>query len=194
MDKDNQKTNNKSIGDDNKVSSKSSGPERKRKAKKSEYGEQMAEKQSIKRVYGVSEKQFKNYVLDAQKSTIHTKITPAQGIYNNLERRLDNIVYRTGLAKTRPLARQMVSHGHILVNGRKNNIPSHKVVINDVISVREGSKNTKLFNDYQERFKDLITVNYLEVDAPKLTAKVLAYPKEIEAGFDFAKVLEFYNK
>ncbi len=176
------------------VPKSSAGAEKKHKGQMSEYGIQMLEKQSIKKVYGVSEKQFKKYVEQAQKSAAHIKLSPAQIIYNSLERRLDNIVFRMGLTKTRRSARQMVSHGHILVNGRKNNIPSHKVEIGDVISIREGSKNTKLFNDYLERFKDLITPNYLEVDASKLQAKVLSLPKEIEAGFDFAKVLEFYNK
>lgn len=190
----NKNVNNKAGADTKKPTTKSAGGERKRKSQLTEYGIQMKEKQSIKKVYGVSEKQFRAYVDKAQKSATHTKITPAQGIYNNLESRLDNVVYRMGLAKTRPFARQMVNHGHILVNGKKLDIPSHKVKIEDVIAVREGSKNTKLFNDYKERFADLITPNWIEIDLNNLQAKIISLPKEIEAGFDFAKVLEFYNK
>ncbi len=169
--------------------------EKKRKPNLSEYGIQMAEKQKIKKDYGVSEKQFYNYVNLAQKNTVNTKIAPALGIYIALESRLDNIVFRMGLTKTRRAARQMVSHGHIIVNGKKINIPSHKVRINDIITVREGSKNTKLYGEnLPGKEKDFFTVNWLALDIAKLEAKILAFPKEIETGFDFAKVLEFYNK
>lgn len=168
--------------------------EKKRKANISEFGIQMAEKQKIKKEYGVSEKQFYNYVNLAQKTTVNTKIVPALGIYIGLESRLDNVVFRMGLTKTRRAARQMVSHGHIIVNGKKINIPSHKVRINDIISIREGSKNTKLYIELPVKDKDFFTVNWIVMDIAKLEAKILALPKEVEAGFDFAKVLEFYNK
>lgn len=177
-----------------KTSSTKFSPEKKHRSQLSEYGTQMREKQNIKKTYGVSEKQFRNYVVQAEKLASHSKVTPALEIYQSLEKRLDNVVFRMGLAKTRPFARQMVNHGHILVNGKKLDIPSHKIRISDVISVREGSKATKLFSDYIERLKDLVTPNWLEIEPNKLSAKVTAFPKEIEAGFDFAKVLEFYNK
>ncbi len=168
--------------------------EKKRKSNVSEYGIQMIEKQSIKKTYGVSEKQFVGYVNLAQKSTENTKIPPSLGIYLALESRLDNVVFRMGLAKTRRAARQIVSHAHILVNGKKINIASHKIKINDVISIREGSKNTKLFTDIPAKDKDFFIQNWLALDVAKLEAKIISLPKEIEAGFDFAKVLEFYNK
>lgn len=168
--------------------------ERKRKTNLSEYGIQMREKQKIKKDYGVSEKQFVSYVKYAQKSTINTKIAPALGIYIGLESRLDNLVFRMGFTKTRRAARQMVSHGHILVNGKKIDIPSHKVRINDIISVREGSKNTKLFREIPANERDFSPVAWISLDISKLEAKILALPKEIEAGFDFAKVLEFYSR
>ncbi|MEA4910608.1 30S ribosomal protein S4 [bioreactor metagenome] len=168
--------------------------EKKRRSPISEYGIQMKEKQKIKNIYGVSEKQFVAYVKNAENSTVNTKIAPALGAYINLETRLDNIVFRMGLAKSRALSRQMVAHGHIIVNGKKINIPSHRVRVGDVISVREGSKNTKLFNEASAKLKDFSSPDWLALDAAKLEAKVSSLPKEIEGGFDFAKVLEFYSR
>ena len=168
--------------------------EKKHKSPVSEYGFQMKEKQKIKNIYGVSEKQFVAYVKNAEKSTINTKIAPTLGIYIGLESRLDNVVFRMGLAKSRSLARQIVAHGHIIVNGKKVNIPSHKVRIGDVISVREGSRVTKLFTDAQTKLKDFTAPDWIALDAAKLEAKITSLPKEVESGFDFSKVLEFYNK
>lgn len=168
--------------------------EKKHKSQLSEYGIQMREKQKIKNIYGVSEKQFVGYVNNAQKISSVAKTIPTLGIYTSLESRLDNIVFRMGLAKSRALARQIVSHGHIIVNGKKINIASHKVKVGDIIAVREGSKNTKLFVDIGARLKDFTFQNWLTMDPVKLEAKIAALPKEIEPGFDFAKVLEFYNK
>lgn len=163
--------------------------EKKHRSQISEYGIQMREKQKIKNIYGVSEKQFSTYVRNSEKSDI-----PALSIYVSLESRLDNVVYRMGLAKSRSLSRQIVSHGHILVNGKKLNIASYKVRIGDVVSVREGSKATKLFSDLSTKLKDYSAPNWLTLDTVKGEAKIIAMPKEIESGFDFSKVLEFYNK
>ncbi len=168
--------------------------EKKHKSGISEYGIQMREKQKIKNIYGISEKQFVNYVKDAEKNTIITKISPILGVFINLETRLDNVVFRIGLAKSRALARQIVNHGHIIVNGKRINIPSYKVKIGDIVSVREGSRNTKLFTEVNSKLKDLSTPSWLIMDVAKLEAKMTALPKDIESGFDFTKVLEFYNK
>lgn len=168
--------------------------ERKHRSPVSEYGMQMREKQKIKNIYGVSEKQFVNYVKNAEATTQNTKIPPALGLYLNLETRLDNVVFRMGLAKSRALARQIVSHGHILVNGKRINIPSYKVRLEDVVSVREGSKNSKLFTETPSKMKDYSSPSWLALDIAKMEAKATSLPKEIEAGFDFAKVLEFYSK
>lgn len=168
--------------------------ERKHRSPVSEYGIQMREKQKVKNVYGVSEKQFVNYVRHAENTAVNTKIAPALGLYLNLETRLDNVVFRIGLAKSRALARQIVSHGHIVVNGKKINIPSHKVKLDDVIAVREGSKNTKLFNEINAKARDFSAPAWLAMDSVKLEAKVISLPKEIPAGFDFSKILEFYSK
>lgn len=170
------------------------GPERKRKAAVSEYGQQMREKQNIKNIYGVSEKQFSSYVKNAEKDSRNMKITPALAIYISLEGRLDNVIFRMGLAKSRALARQIVSHGHVLVNEKRNNIPSHKVKAGDIISIREGSKSSKLFTELSTRLKDYMTPNWMSFDISKLEAKIESLPKEVETTFDFAKVLEFYNK
>lgn len=168
--------------------------EKKHRSGVSEYGNQMREKQKIKNIYGVSEKQFVGYVKSAEKSTLNTKIVPTLGIYVGLESRLDNVVFRMGLAKSRALSRQIVSHGHVIVNGKKINIASHKVRIGDVISVREGSRSTKLFADLNSKLKDYSAPNWIVLNPEKFEAKIASLPKEIEAGFDFAKVLEFYNK
>ncbi|MDD3940298.1 MAG: 30S ribosomal protein S4 [Candidatus Pacebacteria bacterium] len=168
--------------------------EKKRRSPISEYGIQMREKQKIKNIYGVSEKQFVAYVKNAETSAVNTKVMPALGAYINLETRLDNVVFRMGLAKSRPLARQIVSHGHILVNGKKINIPSHRVRVGDVVAIREGSKSSKLFSEATNKLKDVSSPDWLALDATKLEAKVNSFPKEIEGGFDFAKVLEFYSK
>lgn len=168
--------------------------EKKHKSSTSEYGFQMKEKQKIKNIYGIGEKQFLGYVKGSEKVAALSKIHPTLAIYIGLESRLDNIVFRMGLAKSRSLARQIVSHGHILVNGKKLNIASHKVRIGDVISIREGSKVSKLFTDLQTRLKDYAAPTWISLDLNKMEAKVTSLPKEIEAGFDFTKVLEFYNR
>lgn len=168
--------------------------EKKHKSSTSEYGFQMKEKQKIKNIYGISEKQFLGYVKGSEKVAAINKIHPTLAIYVGLESRLDNVVFRMGLAKSRSLARQIVSHGHVLVNGKKLNVASHKVRIGEVVSIREGSKSTKLFTDLQTKLKDYVTPTWMTLDLNKMEAKVTGAPKEIEAGFDFTKVLEFYNR
>jgi len=168
--------------------------EKKHKSSTSEYGFQMKEKQKIKNIYGVSEKQFLSYIRGSEKVATLSKIHPTLAIYIGLESRLDNVVFRMGLAKSRSLARQIVSHGHILVNGKKLNIASHKIRVGDIVSIREGSKVSKLFTDLQTKLKDYVTPTWISLDLNKMEAKVISLPKEIEAGFDFTKVLEFYNR
>ncbi|MEI6352492.1 MAG: 30S ribosomal protein S4 [Candidatus Nomurabacteria bacterium] len=165
--------------------------EKKHRSNPSEFGVQMKEKQKIKNIYGVSEKQFSTYAKNSEKNS---SVSPSLSIYLSLESRLDNMVFRMGLAKSRSLSRQIVAHGHILVNGKKINVASHKVRIGDVISIREGSKATKLFSDLQNKLKDYNAPSWITLDIIKGEAKVVSLPKEVESGFDFAKVLEFYNK
>ncbi len=163
--------------------------EKKHRSTLSEFGIQMKEKQKIKNIYGVSEKQFSTYVKNSEKSD-----SPSLAIYISLESRLDNVVFRMGLAKSRALSRQVVSHGHILVNGRRINIASYRVRIGDMISIREGSKTTKLFAEISQKLKDFSAPNWMTFDSVKVEAKIISTPKEIESGFDLSKVLEFYNK
>ena len=125
------------LGYGNKKSKRNPGGNRRRKV--SEYGTQLKEKQKVKFVYGVLEKQFHRYYLKAS----NMKGITGENLLSLLERRLDNVVYRLGLAKTRRMARQIVVHGHIMVNGRKVNVPSYLVKAGDVITLRERSRERR---------------------------------------------------
>jgi small subunit ribosomal protein S4 len=157
----------------------------------SEFGLQLIEKQKIRFSYGVSEKQFSNYVKDA----IAQKAMPVtEKLYQNLEKRLDNVVYRLGLSSTRPLARQMVSHGHIMVNGKRTKVPSYQVNEGDVVTIREGSKASVLFAEAPKKLKNFSTPSWLSFDADKIEAKVTGKPKNTEGFLNFNAVLEFYSR
>ncbi len=160
---------------------------------KSEYAFQHNEKQKARMVYGVSEKQFVNYV----KAAIEKKASRAvAAIYESLELRLDNAVARLGLATTRLAARQMVSHGHITVNGTKVTIPSYKLSMGDVIGIRKGSIEKPLFASFDERFKSITVPAWLGFDAKAKTATVQGVPKMEVGGtiFDLGAVVEFYSR
>jgi small subunit ribosomal protein S4 len=152
---------------------------------------QFAEKQKVRLVYSISEKQLSNYI----KVAISKKDIPGTDyLFELLESRLDNAVYRLGLATTRRLARQIVSHGHILLNGKKTTIASAKVKLNDVISVREGSKKSVLFSDLESKLKDYTCPNWLSFNISTLTGVVQGKPKNNEGFFDLNTVLEFYSR
>lgn len=158
----------------------------------SDYKRQLIEKQKMRFTFGITEKQLRRYVDEAvEKST-----QPVAMLMTRLETRLDNIVYRLGLAKTRRLARQVVSHGHILVNGKKITVPSHKVKIGDEISVREGSKQTGLFVNLADTHEGAGVPTWLTFDVKKLTGTVKAEPvyNPTETLFDPEQVLEFYSR
>lgn len=160
---------------------------------KSEYAFQHNEKQKARMVYSVSEKQFSNYV----KKAIEKKASRAvAAIYESLELRLDNAVARIGFAPTRLAARQMVSHGHITVNGKKVTIPSYHLSMGDVIGIRAGSMDKTLFASFDERFKTITVPSWLGFDASAKTAVVQGVPK-LEQGntlFDLGAVVEFYSR
>jgi small subunit ribosomal protein S4 len=159
---------------------------------KTEYGFQHNEKQKARMQYGVSEKQFSNYIKDA--STKKSSLA-VPSIFEALESRLDNVVFRLGLASTRRGARQMVSHGHIMVNGRKTTIPSRKVLIGDLISIREGSKDSTLFKSFDERFANITIPEWLSFDGVKKVAEVKGVPKITgDLMFDLNAVMEFYSR
>jgi len=157
----------------------------------SEYGTQLIEKQKVRMSYGISEKQLSNYV----KKATHIKgAGTAEKFYEDLESRLDNAIYRLGLGPTRRAARQMVSHGHFIVNDHKVTIPSYVVMPGDIIKVREGSKGSKLFTDLADRLKDYTAPVWLTFDFNKTEVKIIAKPKNLETFLDLNAVLEFYSR
>ena len=168
--------------------------DRKHRSSVTEYGIQMKEKQKMRKSYGVSESQFKRYVTNSTAESKKAGLAQSVALYQRLERRLDNVVYRSGLAKSRALARQMVAHGHIFVNGKRINIPSHMVSANDMLIVRDGSKSSKLFATLKDNAKDVFAPKWITSDFAKLEVKVNALPIEIGDSFDITKVLEFYSR
>lgn len=170
-------------------------PDSARKHRKtfSEYGFQLREKQKVKNIYRVSEKQFSNYVKEA---SARQGVNPADRLYENLELRLDSAVFRIGFAQSRSLARQMVSHGHITVNGRKVDIPSYKLKKGDVLGVRDGSKEKSLFTDVVARLEKQNTPSWIKVDSAKIQGIIQGVPKldKSEVIFNLTSVLEFYSR
>ncbi|MEX0933498.1 MAG: 30S ribosomal protein S4 [Candidatus Paceibacterota bacterium] len=159
----------------------------------SEYGEQLLEKQRVRFTYGLKEKQFARYVKNA---TEKSSVVPVEELYQSLERRLDNVIYRVGLAPSRAYARQLVSHGHIAVNGRRLNIPSYSVKVGDVLSLKDSTKKKNIFELLNERVKEFKQPAWLSFDAKKFEAKVSALPKADahELGFDLSSVIQFYSR
>ena len=156
--------------------------------KKSEYGLQLDEKQKVRFIYGVMEKQFhKYYVMATKKDGITGEM-----LLQILESRLDNVVYRLGFAKTRKQARQMVIHGHINVNGKKVNIPSYLVKVGDVITVKENSGIKKLI----VANNDVVVPGWLEADKDNFTGKVinLATKSDIDYAVKESLIVEYYSK
>ena len=142
-------------------------------------------------MYGISERQFSNYIKEA----VANKANPAnESLFESLENRLDNVVYRLGLTHSRRLSRQMVSHGHIVVNGKKTTVASQRVKVGDLISVREGSKKSILFADMVNKMKDYTCPNWLKFNAESLTGNVQGKPKNTEGYIDLNTVLEFYSR
>jgi small subunit ribosomal protein S4 len=157
----------------------------------SEYGAQLVEKQKIRFSYGITERQLSNYV----KKASNTKGTgTAEVLYQGLESRLDNAVYRMGLAASRRAARQMVSHGHFIVNSKRVTIPSYEVKSGDVIKIREGSKGKGIFSNIAEKIKDYNPPAWVAFDASVMEGKILDKPKNTESFIDLNAVLEFYSR
>jgi small subunit ribosomal protein S4 len=167
------------------------GPMMKRPKALTEYGTQLIEKQKIKFSYGITSKQLSNYV---KKATAVKGAGTADKFFEELESRLDNAVYRMGLAPSRRGARQMVSHGHFVVSDHKVTIPSYALKPGDVIKVREGSKGSKLFAELETRLKDYKSPSWITFDISKMEGKVLDKPKSTETFLDLNAVLEFYSR
>jgi small subunit ribosomal protein S4 len=164
----------------------------KRKQKTSEYGLQLREKQKTKRTYGVSEKQFRNAF---KKGDRQEGITGAN-LLILLERRLDNVVFRLGLANSRKEARQLVNHDHFTINGKKANIPSMLVKAGDFIQVKEGSSNSPKFDEIKAAAAYKTPPEWLEVDAENLSGKVLALPnrEQIDTVVSEQLIVELYSR
>lgn len=157
-----------------------------------EYGMQLREKQKAKRYYGVLETQFRNYFEKASKIEGMT----GPNLLSLLERRLDNVIYRMGMAESRKEARQLVLHGHFRLNGKKVTIPSLLVKAGDVISVADKSRSKEKFKTLIDELDTKISPKWLEVDREQLTAKVLALPKREDVDFPFEEqlIVELYSK
>ena len=157
-----------------------------------EYGMQLREKQTARRYYGVLETQFRNYYAMAEKKEGMT----GENLLSILESRLDNVVYRMGLANSRKEARQMVLHGHFTLNNHKADIPSILVKAGDVIALKDGSKELSKFKALAETAQTAIVPKWLDMDKANLTAKVLNAPQreDIDFPFDEQLIVELYSK
>ncbi len=163
----------------------------KRPKQLSDYGHQLIEKQKVRFSYGISERQLSNYV---EKASNVKGMPVSDKLFELLENRLDNVVYRLGFASTRRFARQLVSHGHFVVNGKRSTVPSQEVHVGDVITVREGSRKSKVFAEFQVNIKNYTWPNWLKLVPEQLTAEVVAKPKNTEQFLQLDTVLEFYSR
>lgn len=163
-----------------------------RPKKQSTYGLQLREKQKTKEMYGLREKQFKLTFLKGKKKGGDA----GENLLRLLELRLDNVVYRFGLAITRAQARQMVSHAHFTVNGQKVNIPSYQVKPNDVVAVRKNKKDKKPYQELEERLKKAVTPGWVNFDAAEMSGKILHEPKkeDLDQSISSQMIVEFYSR
>lgn len=163
-----------------------------RRRRLSNYGLQLKEKQKIKYIYGVLERQFRNYFGKAEKNKGET----GTNLLQILERRLDNVVYRMGFAATRSQARQLVSHAHFMVNGRKCNYPSALLKPGDIVQVRDRSRKMEIIVESMKRIKGDIDLPWLELDKAKMTGVFLAVPERDEMSLTVNEqlVVELYSK
>jgi len=165
------------------------GPDKKH-SKISGYGKQLKEKQKVKRMYGLVERQFANYVAEASKKVGDT----SKYLIGYLESRLDNVVFRAALAKSRLAARQLVSHGLIAVNDRKVDIPSYRVKPGCVIAVKKEARNKKVFENLEERLAKADFPSWLAVDSKTASAKVLNAPVLENPNYNAQSIIEYYSR
>lgn len=160
--------------------------------KVSEYGMQLREKQKARRIYGLLEGQFRTYFEKAERQ----KGITGENLLITLERRLDNVVYRLGFANSRNQARQLVRHGHFTVNGHRVDIPSYLLKADDVIQVKEGSKESPLLKEIAEGVGHKTVPAWLEVSASDMSGKVVRYPtrEEIDVPIQEHLIVELYSR
>jgi small subunit ribosomal protein S4 len=163
-----------------------------RRAKVSDYSIQLREKQKVKRTYGILETQFRNYFELASSQKGRT----GENLVKLLERRLDNIVYRSGLAPSRKAARQLILHKHFRINGKAVNIPSFLLKAGDTIQVKDNSKQVKVFHESMKKVKDDMLPSWLQVDKSALKGTLLAIPERIDIPFNANEqlIVELYSK
>ena len=160
--------------------------------KESDYGLQLREKQKARRLYGVFERQFRRYFREAQRQKGLTGIN----LLIILERRLDNVIYRLGIASSRTQARQLISHGHFDVNGRKTNVPSYLVTTGDVIAVRDNSKKSTFFKEMAQTLDGSRVPDWLRLDTKNLSGNVVSEPTRdhIDVTLNEQLIVEFYSR
>ncbi len=163
------------------------------RGRQSEYAKQMLEKQKVRVTYGIPERQFVGYV---RKALTAEGAQPAERLHEFLELRLDNVVWRLGLAPTRRAARQMVAHGHVLIDGKKIRVPSHQVRVGSRIAVREGSKGHAGFVGFAERFMERPLASWLSWNPKAMEGSVLERPTAASAdpAGNLVTVLSFYTR
>lgn len=156
------------------------------------YGIQLREKQKVKRFYGILERQLRRYFDAAIRKRGDTGVL----LMTSLEQRLDNVVFRLGLATSRRQARQMINHRHFLLNGKPHNIPSYLICVGDVISVKESKRTSRLYESLFERMKKNEMPSWLSFDAGTWEGKILALPQgeEVVQTFDPKLIVEFYSR
>jgi ribosomal protein S4, bacterial/organelle type len=157
-----------------------------------EYGLQLREKQKAKRYYGIQEKQFRNYFAKAESKEGMT----GENLLTLIERRLDNIAFRMGMGESRRDARQLVIHGHFLLNGKKADIPSMILKAGDVVSIKETSRKSEKIKSLVENLDNRTPPSWIEVDKENLTAKINSLPKREDVDFPFEEhlIVELYSK
>ena len=163
-----------------------------RRRRSSDYLRQLREKQKARRIYGVLERQFRRYFREAERRSGLT----GENLLIVLESRLDNVVYRLGFADSRAQARQLVQHGHFVVNGRRTNIPSYVVRPQDTIAVRDASRTKPYFKQRAEDLDDGAALNWLSLDAKTMTARVLQIPvrEDIDTVLNEQLIVEYYSR
>ncbi len=173
------------------------GPKGKRRRRQlSEYGRELREKQGLKKWYNLKEQQFKNYVKKILKKRGQSQKDPAVLLIQALETRLDNIIFRLGFAKSRAQARQMVSHGYFMVNGKPTKIPSFQLKKNDILQVRAKKMEKTMLQNLRPLLKKQKTPVWLELDAEKMVGKVIGEPtlEESAPPSEIPTIFEFYSR
>jgi small subunit ribosomal protein S4 len=163
-----------------------------RRRKMGEFGIQLREKQKVRRVYGVLERQFRNYFNEAE---THTGVT-GEALLQSLETRLDNVVFRLGFGSSRAQARQLVTHGHFAVNGKPTNVPSYVMRPGDRVEVRESRRSREAFKVIRETLRSHQAPEWLSLDAAKLAGSVVSLPRRDQMPLDLSEqlVVEYYSR